>query len=209
MRPAWLLPAFVAVAACAPSPAPPDAPSAPAPTADATPPATASTPPVPRVDDARSAADTARPGRARMDGYGALRLGMTAAQAAAAGGVELDGPAPAADACVYLAPARETATGDVDLMFEAGRFVRYDVDTPGETAPGGGRAGMTRARIEALYPGRVQVQLHDYVPGGNYLRVTEPGVAGRAMLFETDADGVVTRWRVGLTPQVDYTEGCS
>jgi len=29
------------------------------------------------------------------------------------------------------------------------------------------------------------------------------------LLFETDAAGKITRWRVGVPPQIDYVEGCS
>ena len=29
------------------------------------------------------------------------------------------------------------------------------------------------------------------------------------VIFETDAEGTVTEWRVGLPPQVDYVEGCA
>jgi len=39
------------------------------------------------------------------------------------------------------------------------------------------------------------------------LRVTAPQGTG-ALVFETDAQGRVTRWRAGVPPQVDYVEGC-
>jgi hypothetical protein len=94
-------------------------------------------------------------------------------------------------------------------MFERGVLVRYDVAVDTETAPGGGRVGQTRADIERLHAGRVQVQPHEYVPGGNYLRVTDPAIADGAIVFETDEAGKVTRWRVGRAPQVDYVEGCA
>jgi hypothetical protein len=55
----------------------------------------------------------------------------------------------------------------------------------------------------------MQVQPHEYVPGGNYLRVTDPAIADGAIVFETDEAGRVTRWRVGRAPQVDYVEGCA
>jgi hypothetical protein len=34
-------------------------------------------------------------------------------------------------------------------------------------------------------------------------------VAAAKLVFETDAAGKATAWRVGLSPQVDYVEGCS
>ena len=93
-------------------------------------------------------------------------------------------------------------------MIEDGRFVRVDVDDPAATAPGGGRIGMAGPEIAALYPGRVESRPHKYVEGASYLRVTREG-SDAVLLFETDADGVVQEWRIGLPPQLDYVEGCS
>lgn len=148
--------------------------------------------------------------RARMDGFGALRFGMSEPQATRAWNAELKRDRTVATGdCVYLMPAPAVGTGTPGFMFEQGRFVRYDVGMSQDVAPGGGRTGMSRAQIESLYAGRVRAQPHKYVPGGHTLRIADDTVRGRAMLFETDARGVVTRWRVGLEPQVDYTEGCS
>lgn len=220
MRPArLLLLPMLALAACSRSPEQAPPPQAGAPSADAhagRAPATTASQPVeaapahPMPADAAGDGDpTARTGVARTDGYAELRFGMTAAQAQAAWSDDLRGGMPAADNCVYLMPAWAEGKGNFGFMFEGGRFVRYDVAMPQETAPGGGRVGMTRAQVEALYPARVKVQLHDYVPGGAYLRIADAADPARAILFETSADGVVERWRVGLAPQVDYTEGCS
>ena len=43
--------------------------------------------------------------------------------------------------------------------------------------------------------------------GASYLRVPLPDGQG-ALVFETDAEGKVVRWRAGLPPQIDYLEGC-
>ena len=48
-----------------------------------------------------------------------------------------------------------------------------------------------------------------YVDGGKYLAIDTSGVAPSRLVFETDAQGRATEWRVGLSPQVDYVEGCS
>ena len=48
-----------------------------------------------------------------------------------------------------------------------------------------------------------------YVDGGNSLAFVSSGVAPSRLVFETDAGGIVTEWRVGLSPQADYVEGCS
>ncbi len=145
---------------------------------------------------------------ARYDGYGELRFGMdeTAFEQAWAG--KLKGAAAPGSSCFYKSPAAAATPRDFGFMFESGRFVRYDVGNATETAPGGGKVGMSEAQIRALYGTRVVVQPHKYVDGANYLRITAPQGAG-ILLFETDEQGKVTRWRVGVSPQVDYVEGCS
>jgi hypothetical protein len=84
-----------------------------------------------------------------------------------------------------------------------------DVDSPDIEAPGGGRVGMQARDIQRLYAGHVQAQPHKYVEGGQYLRIPNPDGGSGVVLFETDASGLVTGWRIGEPPQVDYVEGCS
>jgi len=77
-----------------------------------------------------------------------------------------------------------------------------------EMAPGGGKVGLDADEIRALYAGRVEARPHQYIEGGQYLRVPATEGAGW-LVFETDADGKVTSWRAGVEPQVDYIEGCA
>ena len=167
----------------------------------------ASTAPAAPVPLPASAASAAATSLARDDGYGALRFGMDEAAVARAWGDALDGVAAPGTSCFYLTPAGAKTPADLAFMFEGGRFVRYDVATVQETAPGGGRVGMTAARIRALYAARVVERPHKYVAGARYLGVT--GAGAGVLVFETDADGKVTRWRAGVPPQIDYVEGCA
>ena len=169
------------------------------------PPATA--PPGTRMPGDPAPADEAA-GPARFDGYAAARFGMSAEEVTAAWDGELNGE-PAADgsSCFHLNPVGQPDIAYFALMFEGGEFVRYSVSNETMTAPGGGEVGMDATQIQALYPGAEQ-QNHKYVEGGHYLRVSEAGGDG-VLVFETDADDVVTEWRVGVPPQVDYVEGCS
>lgn len=167
------------------------------------PPATAPTP-----ASGQQAADA---GLARMDGYGDLRFGMGVDEAKQAWGGELQGAPPdEAGGCHYLSPKWVKQPSDFAFMFEGGKFVRYDVGTAKEAAPGGGKVGMTAAEIERLYPGRVEVLPHHYLydEGGKYLRIASDAGGKGVLLFETDGKAV-TEWRVGMPPQVDYVEGCS
>ncbi len=179
-------------------------------------PSASSTADLPSVasSSARPAAATSTPATtasdtmARYDGYGDMRFGMDEATFDKAWGGELKGAPEPDSPCFYKTPKWVKSSGNLAFMFEAGHFVRYDVGTAKEAAPGGGRVGMDEARILALYGARVQAQPHFYVDGAKYLRIAAPRGDG-VLLFETDEHGKVTRWRAGVPPQVDYVEGCS
>ncbi|TQD39555.1 lectin [Lysobacter aestuarii] len=167
------------------------------------PPATASAllPPPPRQG-----------GIARLDGYGPLRVGMTAEEVEAAWDEDtpLGGAgAPTGGACYYLFPGTDAARAPVAFMIENDTFVRYDARSETLEAPGGGHIGDTADDIRQRHAGKVESRPHKYVEGGEYLRVT--GVSGQpgVLVFVVDADGRVTGWHVGQAPQVDYVEGCS
>lgn len=140
--------------------------------------------------------------------YGPLRLGVDAEQLRQSWPGALQGETVADGGCYYLTP---TGSGDaaVRFMIEGDHFIRYDVRTASETAPGGGRAGMALGELQALYPQADPLQPHKYVEGGHYLRVPAPDGGQGVLVFEVDGDGQATAWRVGLPPQVDYVEGCS
>ncbi len=145
---------------------------------------------------------------ATFSGYGDLKLGSTSEEAKQAWGGELNSSTPSeAGACYQLTPKWATDKADVAFMIEGDHFVRYDVTTAKETAPDGGKVGMTEAELRALYGAALQAMPHKYVEGGKYLSVEDAG--GTKLVFETGADGKVTSWRVGLSPQIDYVEGCA
>lgn len=145
----------------------------------------------------------------RMDGYGDVRLGMGVDAARKAWGGELIGDEVKPDNCGYLRPKWAKTGADFGLMFEGGKFVRYDIGTDRETAPGGAKVGTALEELRKLYAGRITEAPHHYVEGGKDVRVTDPAREDRAIVFEVDPRGRVTRWRVGQAPQVDYVEGCS
>lgn len=175
------------------------APAAPAPEPQAP-------PPVAPAAEGAAAADT----QAGLAGYGDMKLGSTVEEAKAAWGGELNGKPPAdGSTCYYLTPKWVKKTSDFAFMIEDGKFVRYEVGTDKEAAPGGGKVGMSTDELQKLYHGALQSTPHKYVEGGHYLSIDASGVAPSKLVFETGADGKVSEWRVGLAPQVDYVEGCS
>lgn len=180
---------------------PPAAASAPAPST------TAMAAPAARSTERATESGQSSDGLPRFDGYGDMRFGMDEAAFRRAWQGDLAGTVDAAGGCSVLRPVWVKQPRDFGFLFEQGHFARYDVGTAKEPAPGGGRVGMDVAGIRALYGDRMQVTPHKYVAGAQYLRVAAPD--GKSVLvFETDATGKVTRWRVGVPPQIDYVEGC-
>ncbi|MCD9005726.1 lectin [Luteimonas sp. XNQY3] len=145
-----------------------------------------------------------------FQGFGPAAFGSDAEQVRMAWGNDLGNARPSEPGgCYYLAPpAIGTSRYDIGFMVEGDRFSRIDVGNAGYTAPGGGKAGMARAEIERLYAGRVEAAPHKYVEGAHTLRVIDADGGTAALVFETDAGGTVTGWRIGVPPQVDYVERC-
>ena len=175
-------------------------------TATATPMAEAPAP-TPAADD--TAAPAGPVSQASFLGYGDMKLGSTVEEARAAWGGELNGAPMEGTTCHYLWPKWITRPADFAFMMEDGRFVRYEVGTDKETAPGGGKVGMSVEELQKLYGGALKGAPHKYTQGGQYLSMDAGDVAPTRLVFEVDAAGKVTSWRVGLSPQVEYVEGCS
>ena len=184
---------IMTLSACDRTPPAPDA--APAPTVLVPEAASSSTPVI-----------AAPMGMARYNGYGDMRFGMDEPTFRHAWQGDLTGKASADGGCYYLTPKWVKSAKDFGFMFEQGHFVRYDVGNTREEAPGGGKVGMTIAQIQALYGDRVEQTPHKYEQGAFYLRIAN--AHDGVLLFEADAQGKVTRWRVGMPPQIDYVEGC-
>ena len=121
-----------------------------------------------------------------------------------------DAHAPVGDRRRHVQRTQEIGTpAEFAFMIGDGKFVRYGSDSAKVAAPGGGKVGMTTQELQALYHGALQSTPHKYVEGGQYLSMLASGVAPAKLVFEVDAAGKASAWRVGLSPQVDYVEGCS
>lgn len=156
---------------------------------------------------ANPAAPAAPAGQASFAGFGDMRFGMDEAAFRKAWGGELKTQPPAAGAtCTYFYPVWSRTPPDLGFMFEEGKFVRYDVATAKELAPGGGKVGMDKAELARLYGDRGETSPDKYDPAASTFRVRGEGDA--AAVFAIGADGKVSKWRVGVSPQVDYVEGC-
>ena len=135
-------------------------------------------------------------------GAGAIRVGMTLAEAAAASPAQLAAKRDWSE-CTYLKPA--PGPDGLTLMVLDGRIARVDVTAPEIPTAEGIRVGDTEARVRDVYgPANVSISPHKYT-SGRYLTIA-PDQDSR-LVFETD--GVrVTRYRGGRLPEVEWVEGC-
>lgn len=150
-------------------------------------------------------------GAISLAGFGPAKFGASAEEVRMAWGGDLGDAKPSEPGgCYYLIPATQPKQGyKIAFMIEGDKFVRLDVASSEIAAPGGGKIGMGEAELQKLYHGALQSMPHKYVEGGRYLSVDASGVAPSKLVFEVDASGKATEWRLGLSPQVDYVEGCS
>lgn len=148
--------------------------------------------------------------QASFVGYGGAKFGTPAADMEQAWGGELDVVGKEANpSCYFMTPKWVKVPAEFNFMIGDGKFARYGTDSAKFVAPGGGKVGMGTRELQALYHDALQSAPHKYVQGGHYLSIAASGVSPAKLVFEADAVGTVTAWRVGLPPQVDYIEGCS
>lgn len=143
-----------------------------------------------------------------INGIGTVQVGMSVSQAAKAAGTKLIGDPPNNN-CYYVKPEWEPK--NLGFMVTEGRISRVDVWRDGKiTTLKGAKIGDTEARIKSLYPGQIKVTPHKYVQGGHYLTLIPKDRANQnyRVVFETDGK-LVTEFRSGKLPEVEFVEGCS
>lgn len=140
-------------------------------------------------------------------GVGDLRAGMTLEQAQRVAADLKTITRTDSTECSYL--DWPSAPPGVLVMYDGGRIARFDIDSAGLRTAAGAQVGDTEARVDSLYAGRVTTTPHKYTDG-HYLTVTPPRAADSLfrLVFEAEG-GKITRYRVGMLPQVQYVEGCS
>ena len=173
--------------------------------------------PAPKPDPAiETPIKTNDPEVINFEGFGPAKFGDNEESVRMSWGRPLIASKPAVGATcyyLYLDPKPEHQQ-QIAFMFEDGKFVRYDVDDPKWVAPGNIVVGDTMAKVLQAHAGHVQNQPHKYIEGAHTLVVTSPVVksgekSNASLIFETDANNLVINWRIGVSPQVYYVEGCS
>jgi len=142
---------------------------------------------------------------------GPVEVGMTVEEAAKAAGIEFTPESSGGEeyGCAYVRPKGQPA--DVFFMAIDDQIARIDIDSPVVKTLSGAGIGDTEAQIRKLYPGQIKTEPHQYVPGGKYLIFVPktPSERNYRVIFETDENGVVKRFRSGKLPEVGYVEGCA
>lgn len=140
-------------------------------------------------------------------GIGALRVGVPLSEASAVLGVELTANYEMFDDCDHVEVPN--APGAVWLMVVSDTVQRVEVGDSAVATTAGIRVGDREERVRALYGDRVTVEPHVYTDG-HYLIIRADAAADSLyqIVFET-YEGVVTRFRSGLYPAVQWVEGCA
>jgi hypothetical protein len=143
----------------------------------------------------------------RADGIGVVRVGMTLAELNAALGDSLTVSYTDFEGCDHVQPA--ALPPSVALMILDDSVARVEVDSSDVPTAEGARVGDTEAAVLALYGTRATVSPHKYTgPEGHYVTVADPADSTHLIIFETDGK-VVTLFRAGRTPAVQFVEGCA
>ena len=183
MRMTTFLGAIALLGACTKSAAPPEAPHA----------ATAASASTEHPSSAPTVLSAA--------GFGAIRFGMTLAQAEQAVGAKASLPTPFDPACSMV---RFPTLPTLRFMVENDIVTRADAE-PGVDNAVGVAIGDTLAQVRTRHP-QAKVTLHKYDEHGHY--VSFPSADGRAAIILEESGGKVTKIRAGLQPAVGYVETC-
>jgi len=120
----------------------------------------------------------------------------------------VDETRPVRDACRYLlVPGGPPG---VSVMAAFDRVARIDIDSPSAiTTRSGARIGSTKDEIVGLFGAKIQVSAAAADDGSELLTFVPVDEKDQNLriVFETNSDGVVVRYRTGQLPEVDLA-GC-
>jgi hypothetical protein len=144
----------------------------------------------------------------RVDGFGDVRIGMTLAEAEGVLSTTMQSDPPSeGSTCTY---AFATQLPGMGFMLEEGVIVRIDVLDDSVKTPEGVGVGSSEADVLSIYGARATVLPDKYDPMGKNVEVAETNPRNPPLLYVFETDGtMVTDYRAGRVPQVQYVEGCS
>jgi len=141
-------------------------------------------------------------------GLGPVFMGDTLEEVTEKIGVALDPEELGNEVCRYY--AAPGGPPGVAFMVSFGRISRVDISDPSTiTTRSGAGIGSTKDEIVALFGTKIVVspspegegELLTFVP-------SDDNDSNLRIVFETNPQGVVTKYRTGQLPEVDYTPGC-
>jgi hypothetical protein len=140
----------------------------------------------------------------RADGIGPLKVGVSLESASRTLGEELR---VTELGCDHANPTRMPE--GVLLMIIDDTVARVEIDTAGVRTAEGAQVGDSESRVLELYGALARIEPHKYTyPDGHYVVVAPPGDTLHRIVFET-FKGLVTTYRAGRLPAVQFVEGCS
>lgn len=112
------------------------------------------------------------------------------------------------EGCVYFSPLN--GEKDVSFMLFEGRLVRIDVYSRRTETLSGLRVGDSAERIKQIYADNVKIMDQEDNPSGELLYLTsgKPEFRNYRLVFEVN-HGIVTDYRLGLLPYVNWKGGCA
>jgi hypothetical protein len=144
----------------------------------------------------------------RLDGLGAMTIGMHVDDVEGATGMEVDISSDFSPQCRY----GHLVGGPHDLFLMFSRRVLVRIDIGNESAietDTGIRVGDPISEVEETYGDELQRELHPYLGDrGSYLIFDPEPEDGLLVIFESNRRNV-TSFRSGFDEQVRYIEGCA
>ena len=141
-------------------------------------------------------------------GLDEILFGMTVNAASEASSSCLVPEGVADRACHYVRPVG--GPDGVGFMVTEGTIERVDIISGPITTRSGAGIGTTEQEILDLFPGRIETSASPFGDGNllTFVPVDADDQQFR-VIWETDADGVVTQFRSGRRPQVERPNGCA
>ncbi|WP_293094112.1 hypothetical protein [Moorena sp. SIO3I6] len=144
-----------------------------------------------------------------INGIGPITVGMTVKEASQAGQVKLVQEVSGGEehGCLIYKPE---GIENLWFMVTEGKITRVDTRSPQISTISGIKVGDKLDKIMSLYRNKIELEPHQYVPGGKYATFvpTDTSDKNYRVIFETNPEGKVTSLRAGKLPEVAYVEGC-
>lgn len=145
--------------------------------------------------------------QASINGLGPIQIGISLPTLTTLLG-ELEQQKGDGEGCIYYTALNSDR--DVSFMLFEGRLVRIDIYSRKTETLSSLRVGDSTERIKQIYNGSLKVISHPNNPDGELLSLHSSAQAfnNYRIVFEAN-NGIVTNYRLGLLPYVNWLDGCT